>query len=100
MNDSSGTVSVIDGASNTVAATVSVGSDPLAVAVNAVTGQVYVANESSGTVSVIDGQGTQGVPIGIIAQASATVAMTSPFRLCIRSSGSLTSGPIKMRRSN
>jgi YVTN family beta-propeller protein/predicted outer membrane repeat protein len=76
-NSVSGTVSVIDGATNTVAATVAVGLEPFGVAVNAVTGQVYVADLDSNTVSVIDGQGTQGVPIGITTQASATVP--SPY---------------------
>jgi YVTN family beta-propeller protein len=76
-NAGSGTVSVIDGATNTVTATVTVGTQPEAVAVNAVTGQVYVANEVNNNVTVIDGQGTQGVPIGITAQASATVP--SPY---------------------
>jgi YVTN family beta-propeller protein len=76
-NSSGNTVSVIDGASNTVAATVTVGDQPDGVAVNAVTGQVYVTNPDDGTVSVIDGQGTQGVPIGITTQASATVP--SPY---------------------
>ena len=41
---SDGTVSVIDGASNTVIATVTVGSRPYGVAVNSVTNQIYVAN--------------------------------------------------------
>jgi hypothetical protein len=57
------------------------------VAVNAVTGQIYVSNPDDGIGRVIDGQGTQGVPIGITAQASATVpspytssAATSPDR--------------------
>jgi YVTN family beta-propeller protein len=59
-----GTVSVIDGVSNTVIATVTVGSEPYGVAVNSVTNNIYVANYCgtdlscntySGTVSVIDG---------------------------------------------
>jgi YVTN family beta-propeller protein len=70
-------VSVIDGATNTVAAEVNVGSQPHGVGVNAVTGQVYVANGNGNNMSVIDGQGTQGVPIDITAQASATVP--SPY---------------------
>jgi YVTN family beta-propeller protein len=61
---SDGTVSVIDGASNTVIATVTVGSTPLGVAVNSATNQIYVTNYCgndvscntySGTVTVIDG---------------------------------------------
>src|ERR1019366_5059300 len=59
-----GTVSVIDGVSNTVIATVTVESDPYGVTVNSVTNNIYVANHCgtdlscntySGTVSVIDG---------------------------------------------
>jgi len=51
----SGTVSVIDTATNTVVATVPVGSFPLGVAVTPAGTRVYVANRSSsGTVSVID----------------------------------------------
>ena len=60
----SGTVSVIDGASNTVVATVTVGSGPSYAAVNSATNKIYVANicgndvtcsTYSGTVTVIDG---------------------------------------------
>jgi YVTN family beta-propeller protein len=53
-NTGSGTVSVINGVTNMVTATVPVGMQPEAVAVNAVTGQVYVVNFGD-TVSVIDG---------------------------------------------
>ena len=59
----SGTVSVIDGASNTVVATITVGSFPYWAAVNTATNKIYIANTCgdptcqtySGTVSVIDG---------------------------------------------
>jgi YVTN family beta-propeller protein len=62
----SGTVSVIDGVSNTVTATVNVGSDPTAAVVNSITNKIYVANfcgddptcaspYAPGTVTVIDG---------------------------------------------
>ena len=43
-NYGSNNVSVIDGASNTVVATVAVGSDPDGVAVNPNTNRIYVAN--------------------------------------------------------
>jgi YVTN family beta-propeller protein len=76
VNQAAGTVSVIDGVSNMVTS-VTVGGSPFGVAVNAVIGQVYVANAGDNTMSVIDGQGTQGVPIGITTQASATVP--SPY---------------------
>jgi YVTN family beta-propeller protein len=53
-NQSDGTVSVIDTATNTVTATIAVGNQPNAVAVNATTGRFYVTNQADGTVSVID----------------------------------------------
>jgi YVTN family beta-propeller protein len=49
-----GTVKVIDGATNEVVATVTVGS-PGAIAVNPVTNMIYVADTSTNTVTVIDG---------------------------------------------
>ena len=48
-------MSVIDGATNTVTATVTVGADPDGVAVDGTTDTIYVTNYGSGTVSVIDG---------------------------------------------
>ena len=49
-------VSVIDGADNTVVATVAIGGYPEGVAVNPTTNRIYVANRSvSNNVSVIDG---------------------------------------------
>ena len=53
-NQNSNTVSVIDTASNTVVATVPVGTDPWGVAVNPTGTRAYVANANSNTVSVID----------------------------------------------
>ena len=44
-NHDSNNVSVIDGASNTVVATVAVGTGPYGVAVNPNTNRIYVANE-------------------------------------------------------
>jgi YVTN family beta-propeller protein len=52
--NNSGSVSVIDTATNTVPATVSVGSSPQGVAVNPAGTRVYVANAGSNSVSVID----------------------------------------------
>jgi DNA-binding beta-propeller fold protein YncE len=54
-------VSVIGGWTNTVMATITVGSGPFAVAVNPVTGAVYVGNAGSGTVSVIRGEPEQSL---------------------------------------
>jgi YVTN family beta-propeller protein len=51
---STGTVSVIDAATNTVSATVPVGFGPVGVAVKPDGSKVYVANELANTVSVID----------------------------------------------
>ena len=52
--NSSGTVTVIDGATNTTT-TVAAGTAPIAVAVNPVTNKIYVANQGSNNVTVIDG---------------------------------------------
>jgi YVTN family beta-propeller protein len=52
------TVSVIDGTTNTIAATVTVGGAPVGVRVNSTNNQAYVVN-GVGTVSVIDGQSDQ-----------------------------------------
>jgi YVTN family beta-propeller protein len=54
VNYTSGTVTVIDGATNATTA-VSVGIAPVALGVNPVTNQIYVANEGGNTVTVIDG---------------------------------------------
>src|SRR3989442_6835324 len=53
-NQGSSTVSVIDTASNTVVATIPVGSSPNGVAITPNGAFVYVANEGSSSVSVID----------------------------------------------
>ena len=49
-------VSVIDGRTNTVAATVPADKGPWAVAVNPVSNMIYVANRLSDKVTVIDGR--------------------------------------------
>ena len=53
-NSDDGTVSVIDGSTRTVTATVPVGKDPSRLAVDPGTHTVYVANYDDGTVSVIE----------------------------------------------
>ncbi|HEV2396450.1 MAG TPA: YncE family protein [Candidatus Sulfotelmatobacter sp.] len=71
------TVSVIDGASDAVIATVAVGSFPEAIGVNPLTNLVYVANLLSGTVSVIDGTSNT-----VVATVSGVV---SPFGVAVDS---------------
>jgi YVTN family beta-propeller protein len=51
--DSLNAMWVIDGATNSVLTSVTVGNGPIAVAVNQTTGRIYVANATDGTVSVI-----------------------------------------------
>lgn len=66
-NAGSATVSVIDGATNVVTATIPVGTGPNAVAVDSATNTVYVTNYLSNSVSVIDGATnvlTATVPVG------------------------------------
>ena len=54
-NFTDGTVSVIDGQTDLVIKTITVGTDPMGVAVNSNNNRIYVANKSSNNVSVIDG---------------------------------------------
>jgi YVTN family beta-propeller protein len=54
-NFNSNDVSVIDGATNAVIATIPVGGNPAGVDVNPLTDRIYVANRASDNVSVIDG---------------------------------------------
>jgi YVTN family beta-propeller protein len=53
LSATAGTVSVINGQTNTVTATLTVGTDPEAVAVSPLTGAAYVTNTGDNTVSVI-----------------------------------------------
>jgi len=55
MNSYSDTVSVVDGATNTVLTTVPVGTGPYGAAYDSYDGNVYVANKVSNNVSVING---------------------------------------------
>jgi DNA-binding beta-propeller fold protein YncE len=77
-------VSVINGTTNTVMATVTVGSRPVGVAVNATTNTVYVGNSDDDTVSVIIPTApatVPGVPTAVSATAGsgqASVAFTAP----------------------
>jgi len=54
-NSGADSVSVIDGATDTLSATVHVGSYPQALAINTVTNKIYVANNFDHSVTVIDG---------------------------------------------
>jgi len=53
-NNTDATVSILDTASNTVSATITVGQQPYGVAVNAMGSRVYVSNQTDKTISVID----------------------------------------------
>ncbi len=66
-NAGSNTISVIDTATNTVTATIPVGTNPRGVAVNPTGTMVYVANYDSNTISVIDtatNTVTATIPVG------------------------------------
>jgi uncharacterized protein (TIGR03437 family) len=56
-----GTVTVINGRTNQVAARISVGDTPVGIAIDESVNRVYVANQHSGTISVIDGGANQVV---------------------------------------
>jgi YVTN family beta-propeller protein len=61
VNTHANNVSVIDGRTNTVAATVPADKGPWAVAVNPVNNMIYVANRLSDKVTVIDGRTNRAV---------------------------------------
>jgi len=78
-NANDGTVSVIDTSTNSVVATVQVGSSPKGVAVNPAGTRVYVANAGSSNVSVIDTSTNSVI---------ATVAIGSlPFAVAVNPTG-------------
>jgi YVTN family beta-propeller protein/autotransporter-associated beta strand protein len=72
--DGSSAVSVIDTATNTVAATIGVGNTPLGVAVSPDGSRAYVANEFSNTVSVINT--TTNTVMGTITVGSDPIGVT------------------------
>ena len=86
-NFNSDNVSVIDSASNTVTATVSVGVHPIGVSVNSTGTRVYVTNYSSNSVSVIDTASNTvtatvsvgSVPIGVSVNPAGTRAYVANF---------------------
>ena len=67
---------MINGATNATA-TVAVGQQPVAVAVNAATNKIYVANNRDNTVTVIDGATTATVNVGQEPDAIAVNAATN-----------------------
>ena len=61
VNHNSNSVTVIDGKTGTVIATIQTGTGPESIAVNPLTNRVYVANSGENSITVIDGaNGTVG----------------------------------------
>jgi YVTN family beta-propeller protein len=88
-NQGSNSVSVIDGATNLVVATVTVGSQPAGIAVNPNTGRVYVTNTSAGTVSVIDGtKNVVTATVGVGTNPKGVAVNTTSDRVFVANSGS------------
>jgi YVTN family beta-propeller protein len=90
-NEANNTVSVIDGATNSIVATVSVGSGPCGVAVNPNTNRIYTANHWSDTVSVIDGATNSvvaTVSVGAIPYGVAVSSITN--RIYVANQGNAT----------
>jgi YVTN family beta-propeller protein len=70
--------------------TVQTGTTPYAIAVNAVTSIVYVANQGSNTVSVLNGSNVLTVPVGSQPSAIAVNPLTNKVYVANRGSGSVT----------
>src|SRR4029077_4569285 len=76
----------------TVVATVTVGTTPVAVAVNPMTNLIYVANQDSNTVTVIDGvtNNTTTVVVGTLPDAVAVNTVTNKIYVTNGNSSNLT----------
>jgi YVTN family beta-propeller protein len=76
----------------TLVTTVTVGANPVAVAVNTTTGKVYVANQDSNTVTVIDGATNNpvNVPTGAGPAAVAVNPLTNSIYVANGDAGTLT----------
>ena len=88
-----GTVSVIDGKTNTLTATITVGTWAHGVGVNEKTNTVYVSNAGSGTVSVIDGARnvvTDTITVGERPSGLAVNEVTDTVYVVNANSGSLS----------
>jgi YVTN family beta-propeller protein len=81
----SGTASVIDGVSNTVTATVAVGSAPDPPVVNSVTNKIYVANSCGNDPSCNTGNGTVTVIDGATNNPTSVNVGVYPFALDVNS---------------
>ena len=91
-NGASGTVSVIDGATDAVTATVPVGDLPYVVAVNPATNKVYISKTFSNTITVIDGQTnrTNILKVGVQADAIAVDPVANKIYLTSYESKTIT----------
>jgi YVTN family beta-propeller protein len=94
-NSRSNNISVIDGASNTVVATVTdpQAVAPVAVAVNATTNMIYVVNSQSNNLSVIDGATnsvTATIPVGASPCGVAVESQTNFIYVANAASGNIT----------
>jgi YVTN family beta-propeller protein len=92
---SNGTVSVIDGATDLVTATITVGSNPGQVAINQVTNKIYVTDSIQGgnsTVTVIDGEtnATATVYVGVLPSGLAVNPITNKIYVSNYGSNSVT----------
>lgn len=74
---SAGTVTVIDGSTNTVSATLPVGTAPVSVAVNAATNQAYVVNLCGDTTTGCDSATPPGGSISVIDGATELASTTT-----------------------
>src|ERR1022692_142881 len=89
--NTSGTVTVIDGATNATT-TVPVGSYPGAIAVNSVTNKIYVGNRGSNSVTVIDGatNGADTITVGSNPDAIAVNPVTDMIYVANSGSANVT----------
>jgi YVTN family beta-propeller protein len=92
-NNNDGTVTVIDGVSNS-AVVVAAPGEPKSIAINSAINRVYVANNGGSAITVIDGATNQTVTITVGSEPSSLGVIASLNRVFVASTGSNSVGVI------
>ncbi len=83
---------MVDLTTNTISSPISVGSNPVAAAVNQATNKVYIANSGSNSVSVIDGstKAVSSVTVGAVPKAVAINPVSNTIYVANQDDGTVS----------